>query len=68
MKLPIAPGAYSRLDQVDLRRQLELAEQQNHKRNRDVEVGAARLILTSPNGTRYSITVSNAGVISAVAV
>ena len=68
MKLPPAPSAYSRLDQTDVRRQIELAEQQNHKRNRDVEVGSARLILTSPNGTRYSITVSNAGVISAVAV
>lgn len=68
MKLPSAPSTYSRLDQLELRRQLELSEQQNHKRNRDVEIGAARLILTSPNGTRYSITVSNAGVISAVAV
>lgn len=68
MKLPPAPNSYSRPDQADVRRQLELAEQQNHKRNRDLEIGAARLILTSPNGTRYSITVSNAGAISAVAI
>lgn len=68
MKLPTPPGTYSRLDQVEVRRQAELADQQNHKRNRDVEIGQARLILTSPNGTRYAVTVSNAGVLSAVAV
>lgn len=68
MKLPSPPGAYSRLDQQEVRRQAELADQQNHKRNRDIEVGQARLILTSPNGTRYEVTVSNAGALSAVAL
>lgn len=68
MKLPNPPGVYSRLDQQEVRRQAELADQQNHKRNRDVEIGQARLILTAPNGTRYAITVSNAGALSAVAV
>lgn len=68
MKLPAPSNAYSRADQQEVRRQVELEDQQNHKRNRDVELGVGRLILTSPNGTRYAITVSNAGVISAVAV
>lgn len=68
MKLPIAPTGYSAADQRELRRTLEVEDAGNHKRNRDVEIGVGRLILTSPNGTRYSITVSNAGVISAVAV
>lgn len=68
MKLPTPSRGYSRDDQQEVRRQVELADMQNHKRNRDIEVGAARLILSSPNGTRYSIEVSNAGVISAVAV
>jgi hypothetical protein len=35
---------------------------------RDIEVGQGRVILISPNGTRYALTVSNAGVLSAVAV
>jgi hypothetical protein len=68
MKLERAPASYSRDDQQEMRRQIEMASQQAHKRNRDVEIGAARLILTSPNGTRYSIEVDNTGVISAVAI
>lgn len=68
MKLQQAPDRYSAREQQELVRQIEQADQLNHKRNRDVEIGFARLILTSPNGTRYAITVSNAGAISAVAV
>lgn len=68
MKLPIPQGQYSRAVEVDRNRVLEMADMQNHKKGRDVEIGQARLILTSPNGTRYSITVDNAGVISATAI
>lgn len=68
MRLPIPQGQYSRVVEVDRNRALEMADAMNHKRNRDVEIGQARLILTSPNGTRYSITVDNAGVISATAI
>jgi hypothetical protein len=68
MKLPPATSGYSRTDQQDVRFRIEQADRDSHKRNRDVEIGVGRLILTSPNGTRYSITVDNAGVISAVAV
>ena len=68
MKLAPAPISYSRADQQELRRSLELENLQNHKRNRDVEIGVGRLILTSPNGTRYAVTVSNAGTLSAVAI
>lgn len=68
MKLKHPERAYSVDDQRQLRSQIELADQENHKRNRDVEIGKGRLILSAPNGTRYAITVSNAGAISAVAV
>jgi hypothetical protein len=68
LKLQLPPTSYSRADQQELRRTLELEDQRNHKRSADVEIGQARLILTSPNGTRYSVTVSNAGVITAVAI
>lgn len=49
-------------------RQIEQADQLNHKRNRDVEIGKGRVILASPDGTRYALAVSNAGVLTAVAV
>lgn len=50
------------------------ADDENLKKGRDIYLGApagqpaARLILTSPNGTNYSITVSDAGVITTVAL
>lgn len=68
MKLPQQPLVYSRGVEQERNRSLELADKQNFKRNQDVEIGLARLILTSPNGSRYSITVDNAGVISATAI
>lgn len=68
MKLPVPQGQYSRAVEVERNRVIEMADGQNHKRNRDVEIGQARLILTSPNGTRYSVTVDNAGVISTTAI
>lgn len=68
MRLPITPSGYSSTDQREMRRILELEDMKNHKRNSDVEIGVGRLILTSPNGTRYAITVSDAGTISTVAV
>lgn len=68
MKFSQAPAVYMRDDQQEVRRQIELAEQSNHKRGRDIEVAPARLILTSPNGARWSLAVSNAGTVSAVAI
>ena len=68
MKLPFPKGGYSPRDEVERNRQIEMADMQNHKRGRDVEVGPGRLILTSPDGTRWSITVDNAGTISATSI
>lgn len=68
MKLPIPQGQYSKAVEIERNRLLEQADEWNHKRNKDLEIGETRLILTSPNGTRYSITVDNAGVISATAI
>lgn len=52
----------------ELARVLRLTDRQNHKREQDVEIGNGRLILTSPDGTRYSVTVNNLGMLSATAV
>ena len=50
---------------TEISRQVEQADRMNYKRDRDLEIGQNRLILTSPNGSRYVITVDNAGVLSA---
>lgn len=68
MKLANPAPVYSRADELERNRALELADMQNHKRGRDIEVGAGRVIVKSPDGTRWEITVSNAGVVGASAV
>lgn len=65
MKLPASRPTYTQVDDQTARSMLERADAENHKRNRDVEVSPGRLILQSPDGTRWSIEVSNSGVISA---
>jgi hypothetical protein len=47
---------------------LENADRQNRKINADVEIASSKLILTSPNGSRFSVVVSNAGALSATAL
>lgn len=66
MKLEQAGPSYSQTRMVELQRQIEQADAQNHKRGRDVYVAPGRLILTAPNGTLYALTVSNTGTLSAV--
>lgn len=69
MSLPRAPNAYSREDQDRLRTELDKMDAKNRKAGQDVEVaGSERLILSSPNGSRWDIQVSNAGALSAVAL
>lgn len=68
MKLPRVPSKYDERDQTDTRAAIEQADAQNYKRNRDLEIGDNRIILKAPNGTRYAITVDNAGVLSTAAV
>lgn len=68
IRLPSPENIYD--VQVEQQRNLliEQADDLNHKKNQDVEVGDARLILKSPNGTRYSITVDNSGTVSASSI
>ena len=68
MNLSRATPDYSQQDQDRLRTDLEVADLENFKRGRDLEIGAGRIILTSPNGTRWVLTVSNAGALSAVSL
>lgn len=50
-----------------MRALIEREDLNSFKRNQDVEV-RTRLILASPNGTRYQVTVSNLGVLTATAL
>jgi hypothetical protein len=68
MRLPASRPAYTQVDDQTARSMIERADAENHKRNRDIEVSPGRLIIKSPDGTRYSIEVSNLGVISASAL
>jgi hypothetical protein len=66
--LPKPPGAYASdfFDRVF--NILARADDKSVKRDQDIEVGLNRIILTSANGTRYALVVSNAGVLSTSAV
>lgn len=70
LRLPRPEPAYDSDAASEMNLAIEQADKQNHKRGRDVEVGALgeRLILTSSGGTRYQILVSDAGVLSTSAV
>ena len=65
MKLPKAPYTYDRRDQDVVRSALEKLAREKHTINADFELGLGRLILESPNGTKFKLEVSNGGVLSA---
>lgn len=69
MTLPTPPERYTQTVESERNRTIENADKQNLKRQQDVEfVSGARLILRSPNGTRFNITVANDGTLSAVSL
>lgn len=68
MKLAMPPAVYSPTHEIERNRQIEREDSLNRKKGRDVDVGSDRLILKSPNGTRWVISVNNSGAISATAL
>lgn len=68
MRLPNVPNVFNRLIETERNRTLELADRQNRKVGQDVEIGDQRLILKSPDGTRFSVTVANDGTLSATSI
>lgn len=69
MNLPSAPDKYDQRNESAMRETLKLTDQKNRKRQADLEIaGKERLILSSPDGTRFSITVDNAGTLAATAL
>ena len=61
MKLPRQPNVYDRVHEQRRSREIELADTLNVKKGQDIDLGSGSLILTSPNGTRYAITIDNNG-------
>jgi len=63
------PGKeYHQTYEIQRNAELERADRENFKRNRDVEIGEGRVIIRSPDGTRWEITVDNSGVVGATSL
>jgi len=65
MKLPDPTPKYDQPRQRLIHHALEQADAHNRKKEQDIEVHPARLILRSPDGTRYEVRVSDAGALTA---
>ena len=65
MILPEAQRDYDFVRENQRNNVIEQADNLNRKKNQDIELRNERLILQSPNGTRFSITVADNGTISA---
>jgi hypothetical protein len=68
MRLPNAPIKYHSGEMQKAFSEIERSDNLNHKKMQDLEIGDARLILKSPDGTRYSVTVDNSGNLSAASI
>lgn len=66
MSAPRPPSTYDARWASAIKQAVDDLDRQAHKKSQDVELGGGRVILTAPNGTRYVLTVSNAGALSAV--
>jgi hypothetical protein len=67
-KLSKPPLAYNEQFQQRHASELERELSRCHKKNENIELGATAIIMTSPNGTRYKLTVDNSGVLGTTAL
>ena len=69
MILPNPPGTYLQAYFAPVLQQIARLLTTSYQKGSDVELnGDQRLIIVSPNGTRYEIVVDNSGVLSASAI
>lgn len=66
--LPHPPSRYDHPYEVRRNNLLEQEFEKTLRRDTQMEVGRGQIILTAPNGTRWGLAVSNAGVLSTVAL
>lgn len=68
MRFQPAPAQYSANAENEFRANVARQIDTVLRSDRDVELVTTRIILRSPNGSRFALTVSNAGVLSATAL
>lgn len=68
MNLPPPGPSYSEENEAQARTEIAREDRRNLKTGRDVDIGDAKLILTSPDGARFQVVASNGGAISLVAL
>jgi len=68
MSVPFAPVKYDQRDQNEARAETKRELDRRHKRGVDLELASERLILRSPDGSRFSVVVDNTGALSTVAL
>lgn len=68
MNLPQPPSKYDQGHQTNVKRTIEQEDLRNRKKGADIDLDKDRIILKAPNGSRWAITVSNTGTLSAVSV
>jgi hypothetical protein len=68
MRLPIPSKAYDALQETTRNRILEIEDARNRKLGADIELSEDRLILRSPDGSRWVLVVDNTGALSAEAI
>ena len=66
--LPVAPASYSSSEEAQNRASIQRELKRKLERGVDIEMDDARIILKSPDGTRYALAVNNLGMLSAVAI
>lgn len=68
MTLPVPSVTYAQSSEAQFRAELARQLARKIERGVDLELSSERLILTSPNGTRYAISVNDLGMITAAAL
>lgn len=68
MRFQPAPPQYSATEQNEFRANVAREMNTVLRSDRDVELVTTRIILRSPNGSRWALTVSNAGALSVTAL
>ena len=68
MRLPTPGSNFDQRAETQRNLLIEQADDLNRKKNQDIELRNERLILQSPDGTRFKLQVDNSGNLSASSV
>ena len=68
MRLPTPGNKFDQRAETQRNLLIEQADDLNRKKNQDIELRNERLILQSPDGTRFALQVDNSGNLSASSI